>query len=1129
MNEIVVDNSSSLSVAGTGSSHTCTASTLNTVLTDICRQLLSLEQQNRLQVADIDRFAHQLKLVSDDKGVSVVDLYLELYFSATTEPSPTPPSRSSAKQVQNRSTSYPSFQKIFRKDLNKVAPVADVVNTSIAAPPAPAVKQDSLPTATTWKTGDSFYEETCLRQKRLIGKLEREKEEVANALQVQTLGFEVQLEALESEKEELKNKLQKQEAESMMKLEEETHKREVIIERQRTQTMKLEEQILLDQKTQGLCDLCNLQLAQVVDSQAGVEKLVQKLEETKQEAARSHMKLAQQIQRTETYEHKLEACQNEIIALKREKAELQEKIRADNQVENRIVELQETCSTQQVQIECLIMVNKELVEKLQETEEDATNILESVENQKSKIEDFESLWEQQRTQMESLQQHQAHLLKKLGKYNFDASIKIDEMCESMSDLSKDGALSKQNKVNTNPYIVCMSHGEASERLEMVYENDDTYEDSSTASFSTAERSLRTPMGYEDNGDNAKIEEYEAAWAQHKKQIESLQQDQEELLARLRASSSDATSKIVGLCESIEEEESHIVDHSKAIIEKQNQILRALQQDNQRISEQLQETETDTATQIKDLQEQLKKQTLKADSWESKFKEIEMNTETQIQELQEQLQTQSLKGDSWEKKFQRHQETIDQLNEERTTLLNDMDIMSHGEASERLEMVYENDDTYEDSSTASFSTAERSLRTPMGYEDNGDNAKIEEYEAAWAQHKKQIESLQQDQEELLARLRASSSDATSKIVGLCESIEEEESHIVDHSKAIIEKQNQILRALQQDNQRISEQLQETETDTATQIKDLQEQLKKQTLKADSWESKFKEIEMNTETQIQELQEQLQTQSLKGDSWEKKFQRHQETIDQLNEERTTLLNDMDMLKSQIEQTDGTLNEQRAAVASLQKENASFSQALEEEKLKLERILTGNEQHKEMMACLRRERDALEQLLNEHRAHTKEVEAICSLQRTTIDSLQDEKNTLTKRMLATEEEFRNHLIHNFSVHAQISELRNKISNAVEAVEEDKSTHNCDCGKDSKPDDIDSREISCQETEPGSFDTDDDGCHYGNGASGDGASEAGKSRTLLYPAKILRALSKSDADDRDVAKEKLVAEDVLRLMSFS
>ena len=286
-----------------------------------------------------------------------------------------------------------------------------------------------------------------------------------------------------------------------------------------------------------------------------------------------------------------------------------------------------------------------------------------------------------------------------------------------------------------------------------------------------------------------------------------------------------------------------------------------------------------------------------------------------------------------------------------------------------------------------------------YDITYDDSKLEEFESAWMQQTSQIESIQREQEELLSRMRASSSDASTRLLNLSFSIEEEDAQ-VDNSKTTLKKD---IQARNRDNKCLLQKLREAEAMAASHIQNLEEEL----------EAKESKIGMLQNT-CHNLKSSKQA---------------------LLSEKDSLMGRIGGLKDVLLETENICKNQKLSLARLEQDKESLAREMEVRKSSLENAEAISKHQRESLDCLRNETQTLEQALDDHRLRTTEVEAVCKFQKAMITGLQAEKAVLTKRLLDIEEEFRKHLSGNLSILAQMAELRCNIGHAIGPDDEEKA----------------------------------------------------------------------------------------------
>ena len=378
-----------------------------------------------------------------------------------------------------------------------------------------------------------------------------------------------------------------------------------------------------------LIDVQSSQEQLVVESQRDLNTLFQQMEDSRLAAFRAQTKLVQQIKRSNEFEEKLDNRQKLVDQLTQEKSNLRDKleyqIQATTRAQVQVTELEDITSTQQIQIESLVMVNRELQKKcfcLARTDDGENNVaggslgyvssddsLESLaqldEPRKeifavtvdskapSQIEELQHNWDEQRAQIANIQQDQSQLFKKLGKFNMQYVSKINELCASIEKLSPQlaGKGGSESLIKHSTGLDLPQLREPPEKLNVIHEMK-TKEIDGLTLVSDDEK-------YELAYDDSKLEAFETTWMQKTSEIESIQRDQEELLSRIRASSSEANTSLSNLSFSIEED-TH-VNPSKCTLKKDMQ---ALCHDNKYLLRKLREAEAMNASHIQNLEEGL---------------------------------------------------------------------------------------------------------------------------------------------------------------------------------------------------------------------------------------------------------------------------------------------------------------------------------------------------------------------------------------------------------------------------------------------------------------------------------------------------------------------------------------------
>jgi len=359
-------------------------------------------------------------------------------------------------------------------------------------------------------------------------------------------------------------------------------------------------------------------------SQGDLDIQCQQMEETRQESSNVLKKAAEQIKQANTYKEKLVVYEKQVHELRKVQSSLQHSL--DNHVhaitryKQQVTELEEIISTQQLQIESLSLVNRELQQEqasaaslVSVQSNDSLDSLESLEslysnNAPSPIEKLEHLWDKQRLHMADIQENQNKLFLRLGKRSTDWVSNIDKLCHSFgmtvpSFYHYDAESEYDDDKLTHNSFYHLFHASSEEMLENF----------GKCVEATDMDSKGTRFCYQT--EDPKLEAFEADWIQRTKEMESIQREQEAVLLRLEGdSSTSANYKMLSLSVSIEEEDTGPL---AAKIERQKQsALRALHEDNNRLLKNLRAAEATATGQIQSLKNALAKQTTRTEELDS---------------------------------------------------------------------------------------------------------------------------------------------------------------------------------------------------------------------------------------------------------------------------------------------------------------------------------------------------------------------------------------------------------------------------------------------------------------------------------------------------------------------------------
>ena len=494
-----------------------------------------------------------------------------------------------------------------------------------------------------------------------------------------------------------------------------------------------------------------------------------------------------------------------------------------------------------------------------------------------------------------------------------------------------------------------------------------------------------------------------------------------------------------------------------------------------------------------------------------------------------------------------------FNKNTNTNTNDNDKVMNGDDSIGQEVQLEEEANHETSDIIYEADLQpqQEDHTPS-YNDDLGSSKIEEFEAAWMQQASLVQAIQRDQEELLSRLRDSSSDKESKLLTLSNSIDSEE----DNCKKALEQDNKRLyRELQDLHSQSKSKIQALERENKEFLRKLQESPSESKLQALEQENKellhkLQESQSESNAKLQSLQEQLKLQTTlttitkELESSPEEYAAAMLHDDELRTKNASLTEQVTNLLERLKTSERTRDEQKAFLSQLERDHHTTWQDLQLQKslvLKTEEITA---QQRETMACLKNEKLAMEEAYKEQKARTKEMEGVVNEQKATVDGLHRKINQLTKRLLETEGEFRKHLIGNLDLHSRMEELRSRLAAATETTAEE--TCNTTKSKETTRGDLSGREVSVHVSEVSLETTSLGGGDLHNAPEDDAASQEVESSKGNDCASSCppgdeemhgEEISKDDdcyvsfppGDEEIDDEEKVSAEELLRLLSFA